>query len=105
MTIPPEQAYGQKDPTMVQGIPRSNFSGVSDIKVGMQFQARSAAGMRVVTVVGVSDDTITVDANHPLAGVTLNFDVTVVSVREAREEELNHGHVCHGHGEGCGNCH
>ena len=53
--------------------------------------------MRVVTVVSVQDDVVTVDGNHPLAGVTLNFSVNIKDVRDATEEELEHGHA---HGEG-----
>ena len=95
--IPPDQAYGEKDPSMVQSVPRAAFRGIADIKPGMQFQAQHARGQQVVTVVGVSDDEVTVDANHPLAGVTLNFDVNVVSVRDATPEEVSHGHA---HGAG-----
>lgn len=97
VTVPPEQAYGQKNPAMVQPVPRKMFQGVQDIQVGMQFQASGPGGTQVVTVVGVSPDTVTVDANHPLAGVELKFDVNVVAIREATEEEITHGHV-HGHG-------
>jgi FKBP-type peptidyl-prolyl cis-trans isomerase SlyD len=99
ITIPPEQGYGAKDPNMVQPVPRSNFAGVPNIEKGMQFQARSPDGSaaRVVTVVDVSDETVTVDANHPLAGETLHFDVSVKDVRDASPEELAHGHA---HGPG-----
>ena len=97
VSIPPESAYGQKDERLVQQVPRSAFAGVSDIKPGMQFQAQTQAGPRVITVADVQGDQITVDANHPLAGATLNFDVTVVGVRDATQEELQHGHA---HGPG-----
>ncbi len=96
-TVAPDQGYGQKPPALVQGVPRTQFPGVTDIKVGMQFQAQTNHGPRVVTVVGVSDDTVTVDANHPLAGETLNFAVKVVDVRDATAQELDHGHP---HGPG-----
>jgi FKBP-type peptidyl-prolyl cis-trans isomerase SlyD len=97
VTILPEQAYGLRDEGLVQSVPRQMFRGVEDIQAGMQFRAQGEAGMRVVTVVGVEGDQVKVDANHPLAGETLNFDVTVVNVREAMAEELGHGHV---HGPG-----
>ncbi len=97
VVVPPDQAYGHKDPKMIQPVPRASFKGIDDIKPGMQFQAQSPQGPRVVTVVAVAGDEITIDANHPLAGVELKFDVTVVSVRAATEEELDHGHV---HGDG-----
>jgi FKBP-type peptidyl-prolyl cis-trans isomerase SlyD len=96
-TIAPDQGYGQKNPGLVQPVPRSQFPGVKDITVGQQFQAQTNHGPRVVTVVGVTDDTVTVDANHPLAGATLNFAVKVVDVRDATAEELGHGHA---HGPG-----
>jgi FKBP-type peptidyl-prolyl cis-trans isomerase SlyD len=95
--VAPDQGYGQKNPGLVQPVPRSQFPGVTDIKVGMQFQAQTNHGPRVVTVVGVDDKTVTVDANHPLAGETLNFAVRVVDVRDATQQELDHGHA---HGPG-----
>ncbi|CAN5463707.1 peptidylprolyl isomerase [soil metagenome] len=97
VTIAPEKAYGPKDANMIQAVPRDSFKGVTDIQPGMQFQAQSPQGPRVVTVMAVADDKITIDANHPLAGMELKFDVTVVTVRAATEEELDHGHV---HGAG-----
>jgi len=91
--ISPENAYGTRDESLVQQLPRSQFDTDQDIEVGMQFQAMSEAGPRVVTVVSVDVENVTVDANHPLAGVTLHFDVTIKEIREATGEELNHGHV------------
>ena len=96
-TVEPDQGYGQKNPTLVQAVPRAQFPGVKDISVGQQFQAQTNHGPRVVTVVGVSPDAVTVDANHPLAGETLHFAVTVVDVRDATRQELDHGHA---HGPG-----
>jgi FKBP-type peptidyl-prolyl cis-trans isomerase SlyD len=95
--VPPEQAYGPRDERMVQVVPRTSFQGVQQIQPGMQFQANTPGGPRVITVVGVQGDQVTIDANHPLAGQTLNFDVKVVEVRDATQEELTHGHV---HGPG-----
>ena len=104
VAIPPEQAYGQKDAALVQPIAREMFGEVPELKVGMQFQAQSPAGPRVVTIVGIEGDTVTVDGNHPLAGMTLNFDVKVVDIRDATEEELaqcqNQGQC----GSGCEGC-
>jgi FKBP-type peptidyl-prolyl cis-trans isomerase SlyD len=94
--IAPEEAYGDRDETLLQAVPRKMFD-VEDIEVGMQFQTQSEGGAQVVTVVSVTEEDVTVDANHPLAGVPLNFDVTVVQVRDASDEELDHGHV---HGAG-----
>ena len=97
VTIPPEQAYGAKDPRLVQQVPRTAFQGVQDIQAGMQFQANTQQGPRVITVVGIEGDQVTIDANHPLAGATLNFDVTVRGIRDASAEEKTHGHA---HGAG-----
>ncbi|HEY7117118.1 MAG TPA: peptidylprolyl isomerase [Tepidisphaeraceae bacterium] len=94
VTVPPEKGYGPRDPNLLQSVPRSNFQGVNDIKPGMQFQAQTPqGGQHVVTVVKVDPQNVTVDANHPLAGMELKFDVTVVDVRQASPEEINHGHA------------
>ncbi len=103
VSIKPADAYGEHNPKLVQPVPRANFGGIDKIEVGMQFQARTPNGVHVVRVVGVDDENITVDANHPLAGQTLHFEVTVVDVRDATPEELEHQHVCHSDG-GCGSC-
>jgi FKBP-type peptidyl-prolyl cis-trans isomerase SlyD len=98
VTIAPEQAYGSRNEQLVQEVPRNAFQGVQDIRPGMQFRAQGANGQQhVVTVVGIGNDTVKVDANHPLAGVTLKFDVNVVDVRDATADEIQHGHV---HGPG-----
>jgi FKBP-type peptidyl-prolyl cis-trans isomerase SlyD len=96
VTVAPEQGYGQRDEKMVQPVPRDRFP-IKDIKVGMQFQATGPQGQLPVMVVAVDDQNVTIDANHPLAGVPLTFDVTVREVRDATPEELSHGHV---HGAG-----
>ena len=82
---------------MAQEVPKELFGGVDNIELGMQFESETDDGPVMVTVVAISDDMVTVDGNHPLAGVHLNFDVTIREVREATEEELAHGHV---HGDG-----
>ena len=94
--VEPEQGYGERDETLLRVVPRNLFD-VEEIQAGMQFHAQSEQGTEVVTVIGVTDEEVTVDSNHPLAGVALNFDVTIVEVRDASEEELSHGHV---HGPG-----
>ena len=63
------------------------------LKLFATFQSETEQGPVLVTVVDIKDETVTVDGNHPLAGVHLNFDVTVREVREASAEELEHGHV------------
>jgi FKBP-type peptidyl-prolyl cis-trans isomerase SlyD len=95
--VPPEQAYGVRDESKQQAVPRDMF-GDEEIKVGDQYHAAGPDGRHItVTVVGVAGNDVTVDANHPLAGYHLNFDVKVVDVRDATQEEIHHGHV---HGPG-----
>ncbi|WP_296402207.1 peptidylprolyl isomerase [Psychrobacter sp.] len=95
--IEPADAYGEYQEQAVQQVPRSNFQGVDNIQPGMQFQSEAEGQVMLVTVTDVNDETVTVDANHPLAGKKLSFDVEIVEVRAATEDELNHGHV---HGTG-----
>ncbi|MAT93070.1 MAG: peptidylprolyl isomerase [Halioglobus sp.] len=93
-TVAPQDAYGESRPEMIQVVPRSAFQGVEEIEPGMSFQAQGQDGaVQRITVTAVDGENITVDGNHPLAGVELNFDVEIVTVREATEEELSHGHV------------
>lgn len=114
--VPAARGYGLRDDTMVQKVKRQALP-VAELKLGDQFQAGSDRHAPVVTVVALDDDDVTLDANHPLAGVDLLFDVEIIAVRAASEEELAHGHVHgagghHSHaggesggcGEGCG-CH
>lgn len=93
LKISPEKGYGVKDEALTQRVPRTAFGG-QEVKVGMQFQTNQG-GVVTVTHVGLSE--ITVDANHPLAGVELNFAVEVMDIRLATEDEIAHGHV---HGPG-----
>lgn len=98
VTVPAKDAYGERDDRLQQAVPREAFEGIDRIEPGMQFQAQGPGGQRaVVRVVKVADDHVVVDANHPLAGVDLTFDVTVRNVREATQEEKDHGHA---HGPG-----
>ena len=96
VTIPPQDAYGLPDRDLVQSLPRGNFPP-GDIAVGSQFRAEGPDGVQVVTVVAIDAGSVTIDANHPLAGVTLKFAVTVRDVRASTAEERRHGHV---HGPG-----
>lgn len=93
VTIEPEEGYGPHRQELVQQVPKSAFKGVDDLEVGMRFQAQTEQGALPIKVVGIENDTVTVDANHELAGERLHFDVQVESVREPTDEELSHGHV------------
>ena len=97
VNIEAADAYGEIQEQMIQEVPRKTFQA-DDINVGMRFEAQTPNGSVSVVVTAVTDETVTVDGNHPLAGKALNFDVRIDSVREATEEELTHGHV-HGAGD------
>jgi FKBP-type peptidyl-prolyl cis-trans isomerase SlyD len=97
VAVPAAQAYGLRDDGLIQELPSSMFSGIDKIEVGMEFHAETEHGMQVVTVTKVEGDTVTIDGNHPLAGVDLNFAVEITEVRSATEDELHHGHA---HGAG-----
>lgn len=97
-TIQPADGYGERQDELQQTVGRENFDEVPDLAVGMQFRVPAdEEDFVVVTVVDIGDDGVTVDGNHPLAGITLNFDVTIRDIRDATDEELEHGHA---HGEG-----
>ena len=96
VTLAPEEAYGDRDESRVMKVDKTQFPQDQSVDVGMQFHAQSDDGHHTLTVLAVEGDEVTVDANHPLAGQTLAFDVKVVEVRQATEEELSHGHA-HGH--------
>jgi len=97
VSIPASEAYGVRDDSMVQQLPSNMFSGIDNIEVGMEFHAETEHGLQVVTVTNVEGDNVTIDGNHPLAGVDLTFDVEVAEIRAASAEELEHGHA---HGAG-----
>lgn len=94
VSVDPADGYGERDASKTQAVPRNMFPEDTEIQPGMQFQAQGPNGESlVVTVVEIDDDSVTVDGNHPLAGVQLNFAVDVLEVRDAQQEELDHGHV------------
>ncbi|MCB0218251.1 MAG: peptidylprolyl isomerase [Chrysiogenetes bacterium] len=97
VTVPPEEGYGQQTDELIQHVTREQLQGAPNLEVGMQFQAQTPNGMMLFSITEINGDDITIDGNHPLAGMDLNFDVKVVEIRPATEEELQHGHV---HGAG-----
>ncbi|WP_032116375.1 peptidylprolyl isomerase [Candidatus Arsenophonus nilaparvatae] len=122
--IQADDAYGQYDENLVQRVPKDVFVGVDELQVGMRFLADTDMGSVPVEITGIEGDEVIVDGNHMLAGQNLKFNVKIIAIREATEEELAHGHVhsedgreggccngehhgdkgcSHGHG-GCG-CH
>lgn len=91
--VSPEEGYGKRDESLQGTIPKARFDPSIDLQPGMRFEVPSAAGKQVVTVVGMEGENVIVDGNHPLAGIPLHFDVTVVGVRDATEVEIEHGHL------------
>jgi len=99
VTIAPEEAYGIYDESRIESVPREMFPDDTEIEQGMQFHAQGPNEQPImVTVIGVEEGKVSIDGNHPLAGVELNFDVEVMDVRDATTEEIEHGHVHGPHG-------
>lgn len=93
VTIPPAEAYGESNPELVQTLSKDMFKGVDKVEPGMGFTAQGPQGEQHIVVTAVDGDQVTIDANHPMAGKTLHFAVEIVNVRDASEEEIEHGHV------------
>lgn len=92
--IEPGEGYGEVMPELIQIIGRDAFRGVETLEEGMMFESSDPdGGVQQIVVRKVDGDDITIDANHPLAGVVLHFDVEIVGIREATQEEIAHGHI------------
>jgi len=99
VAVPAKEAYGERDPEAVIVANRGEFPAEVKLEPGTKFWAESSQGSQLVTVLEVEDDSVTLDNNHPLAGLDLTFAVKILDVRAATAEEIAHGHV-HGE-EGC----
>jgi FKBP-type peptidyl-prolyl cis-trans isomerase SlyD len=97
VTVSPDQAYGERQDNLIQRLPLKHFKKMGKLKPGMRLQVPTDNGPRVVVVIKVGRFMVDVDANHPMAGMTLTFKVDITEVREATNEEKNHGHA---HGVG-----
>lgn len=99
VSINADEAYGMPDKSMVIQVPRSELGHIEGLAVGSFLQVQNNNQTQVFRVVTLTDDVVTLDGNHPLAGVDLKFDIEMVLVREATSEELAHGHPhgLHGH--------
>ncbi len=99
VTVEPTDGYGERNDEMVQQVSKSGFNAEGDEELvpGMQVQIETNNGPSIAMVTKIEEDDVTLDLNHPLSGVTLNFDIEVVDVRASTEEEIEHGHV---HGPG-----
>jgi FKBP-type peptidyl-prolyl cis-trans isomerase SlyD len=96
VTLEPAAAYGERVEN-IQRVPAKRFGGAKKLRVGMVLNLQTQQGPVRVTVVKIGRFNVDVDANHPLAGETLTFDVEITAVRDATEEEITHRHV---HGPG-----
>ena len=95
--VSPEEGYGVKNEDGIKKIDKDRFEGDEEISVGMQIQVDIEGNVSIASVTEIGEKEITLDLNHPLAGVTLHFEIEIMDVREATEDELSHGHV---HGPG-----
>lgn len=94
VVVSPEEAYGEIDPENIIEVPRDEFPAEIPLEAGTELEVKNADGeVLSATIAAVTGQTVKLDFNHPLAGKLLTFDVTIVELREATEEELTHGHV------------
>lgn len=91
-----KDAYGENDPKMIIEVPKSELAHLQ-IEEGAFLQLNLGQQLKVVRVSKITDEKVTLDGNHPLAGQDLVFDVEMVNSREATAEEVAHGHA---HGPG-----
>ncbi|MBT8051825.1 MAG: peptidylprolyl isomerase [Gammaproteobacteria bacterium] len=97
VTVEPVEAYGERNPNNVQRIPAKHFPNARKLKAGQFVELQTKAGPIQAVIVKVGRFNVDVDANHPLAGQALTFDVEIKDLRDATQEEIDHGHV---HGPG-----
>ena len=89
VVVPPEKAYGPRNEQLLNRVPKDAFDGKLDFELGLQFPVQDQDGKaRLVTIVHLEDDAVVLDANHPLAGIELTFEIKIASIRDATEEEL-----------------
>ena len=97
VTLKPAEAYGERHPDAVQRVPVKHLQGAKKWRPGMIAMVDTDQGKRQVTVLKVGKFMVTVDTNHPFAGETVTFEIEILDVRAATEEEMAHGHA---HGVG-----
>lgn len=95
-TLSAERAYGERDDTAVLEIPRAQFAQLEEeasLEVGMQLVAQMPHGPSPFTITALTEEAVTADFNHTLAGQALTFSVEIVELREASDDEISHGHA------------
>jgi FKBP-type peptidyl-prolyl cis-trans isomerase SlyD len=103
VTLLPEEGFGIRDEELTFTVAKTEFDA-KDLEIGMQFQTLNDKDEPVIaTIIAINEDDVVIDENHPLAGMTLTFEGSVIEIREATQEELSHGHI-HAAG-GCGHDH
>lgn len=95
--IKPEDAYGHRKDDLLHKVPKSGFTSDEEMQEGMRVQLETENGPAIAVISKIEGEEVTLDLNHPLAGMELHFDVEVVGIREAQQEEIDHGHA---HGPG-----
>ncbi|MBL3600515.1 MAG: peptidylprolyl isomerase [gamma proteobacterium endosymbiont of Lamellibrachia anaximandri] len=93
LVLTPEQAYGYQDENLIKKVPRSHVKGTGELQIGLKLRGRKGSNVSPITVVGFDDETVTLDANNPLAGATLHVDLVIVEIRDAVDKELQSGKV------------
>jgi FKBP-type peptidyl-prolyl cis-trans isomerase SlyD len=100
VTVAAVDGYGERDEERMQVVSREAFGPGNGLQTGMGVQMHDPQSGQLFqgTISEISGDTVVIDFNHPLAGETLHFDVTIAGLRPATDDELDHGHVHGPHG-------
>jgi len=97
-TITPDDGYGEVRKELIGMVPRNQFENANELEVGMVFEVSNEQGHQLARIIELTADSVKLDANHPMAGQTLFFEIEIINVREAHPTELAHGHVHQGGG-------
>ena len=88
VTLPPEKAFGERQDELMAKVPRERFKEGQELAVGMRFSGQADGKEQIFTIAGIEGDEITLDANHPLAGMSVTFEIEIKDVREATDQEI-----------------
>lgn len=94
VTVAPDEGFGESDPDLIHKVPLTEFPDPSQLQAGLQLQGTNEESGQVTSFIvrEVTDEHVALDANHPLAGMTVRFEGVVQDIREATDEELSQGH-------------